>query len=98
VSEYPGAPKVAAVVTGTRRNSQDEILSFQWEGLVGAVGIEFASLTHKSFRRNGVAPPHHLQLVPIGAFCRYSRQAGRHFRLSFGTLMYSTIRFLRARH
>jgi hypothetical protein len=27
--------------------------------LVGAVGIEIASLTSKSFRENGVAPPPH---------------------------------------
>ena len=37
-------------------------------GLVGAVGIESASLLSKSNKENGVAPPPHFQLVPIGAY------------------------------
>ena len=39
---------------------------FQSVGLVGAVGIEIASLTDKSFKRDGVAPPYS-QLEPFGA-------------------------------
>jgi hypothetical protein len=35
--------------------------------LVGAVGIEIASLLSKSNKGNGVAPPPHFQLEPFGA-------------------------------
>jgi hypothetical protein len=38
-------------------------------GLVGAVGIEFASLFSKSNKGNSVAPPPHFQLVLFGAWC-----------------------------
>ena len=44
---------------GTQRNAPVERLCFQEEGLVGAAGIEIASLLSKSNRENGVAPPSH---------------------------------------
>jgi hypothetical protein len=38
-------------------------------GLVGAVGIEIASFTSKSFNGNGVAAAALFQLEPCGAGC-----------------------------
>jgi hypothetical protein len=35
--------------------------------MVGAVGIEIASLIYKPFKANGVAPPPPFQLEPFGA-------------------------------
>jgi len=56
---HPQSLRTGGYTRGTPRNRAPQIHYSQQEGLVGAVGIEIASLTSKSFIINGVAPPPH---------------------------------------